>query len=1018
MMRTFDVLSSEPLLKGKIFLEASAGTGKTFAIEHVILRSLLEGSISHVENILAVTFTNAATNELKCRIQSTLARALHQMQAHLEYQSPFTFPYLSQYDPIQSYLKLKGALTDINRMCVHTLHSFCHEILKQYFPDIHAPTQNLTTLPTRDIRRHIQQYLAQELWREVLFPQQLLFLTSYYHSDTPHTNHLISSLLDSYADNPPTKQKVYTKETMEDDWQNHWATLQDASLPRHLSDVPSHVFTEPKHASFAKTFLNKETIEFILKSHLRQHLETTHSLWLSPDATVSILEELLLAPEHHEVIEDIQKQFQLVFIDEFQDTDAKQWSIFSTLFNRDTFTGSFYLIGDPKQSIYGWRNADLDVFLSSAKASFETHGHLFYLANNYRSTALLLEGLNTLFSQKEVFTTSPNNTPIFYHPLTAQNKDPYPYDLRTPIHFCIYDNEAQLGQWISQEALYLNQTKGIPFGNMAILVADSTQTAKLTPHCSIPMQESGKDIKFKQTKANLFVQNLLEACLYPDQDAYIQTVLTGFLFGLSAPEVAKEETKRQYTRRFSTLHRRLFTHGLLATFYRVVSMRQCTLFSRPVGEAVFQAMEQLCLYLEKISSSPYQQLLFLKQLPEVMNRDTSLYTAPKTDNPEAIKITTIHSSKGLEYDVVFAVGLDKINRNSSKEKDRKDESDNLLYVACTRAKRHLYIPVSKSTARQPSSIWRKYCSSLGFYPEEKDRKTKPIDRLLAFIDTLIQQKPACFSKSFADTPLSTTYTPPSLQPPTYFSLSTIPPSRTICSFSTLKAALDKQTPSEESYVQDTPMFPVGKRVGTIIHKILALISPHFNRSRETILSIVTSFTNNTDLEPHSEYLCDLLLHLFSSPLPFTSAQICLKDLDPGKIFTEADFLLSYQDDLWQGVIDLFFEHKGRFYLIDWKTSFLGNRDEDYSQENMLAHVHSEHLNYQAKIYLRAANQFLEQFELPPTTEMAFVFLRGVYSSSLGFLQWDEDSSSTEDPFLHMKKYFPQENDSPSIEEDL
>lgn len=82
-MSSFDIFLPTTSVSGKFFLEASAGTGKTFTIEQVILRSLLEESVEQTKNILVVTFTNAATNELKLRIQASLKQALALFLKHL-----------------------------------------------------------------------------------------------------------------------------------------------------------------------------------------------------------------------------------------------------------------------------------------------------------------------------------------------------------------------------------------------------------------------------------------------------------------------------------------------------------------------------------------------------------------------------------------------------------------------------------------------------------------------------------------------------------------------------------------------------------------------------------------------------------------------------------------------------------------------------------------------------------------------------------------------------------------------
>ncbi len=74
-MNSFDILSKAVPLQRRLFLEASAGTGKTFTIEHLVIRLLLETDYT-LDQILVVTFTRAATRELKVRIRANLERAL------------------------------------------------------------------------------------------------------------------------------------------------------------------------------------------------------------------------------------------------------------------------------------------------------------------------------------------------------------------------------------------------------------------------------------------------------------------------------------------------------------------------------------------------------------------------------------------------------------------------------------------------------------------------------------------------------------------------------------------------------------------------------------------------------------------------------------------------------------------------------------------------------------------------------------------------------------------------------
>lgn len=133
-MPSFDVLGRDLNVFEPHFLEASAGTGKTFAIEHLVTRLLIESEAPlSIEQILVVTFTRAATRELKQRIRLNLTRAKEE---------------LCQANPSADYLKaicekgekaVKSAIERIDAalICydaaqIFTLHGFCHSVLKEF----------------------------------------------------------------------------------------------------------------------------------------------------------------------------------------------------------------------------------------------------------------------------------------------------------------------------------------------------------------------------------------------------------------------------------------------------------------------------------------------------------------------------------------------------------------------------------------------------------------------------------------------------------------------------------------------------------------------------------------------------------------------------------------------------------------------------------------------------------------------------------------------------------------------
>ena len=122
-MRKFDCLSSDCPILGSHILEASAGTGKTFSIEHIFVRLLKEVEL---DQILAVTFTRAVARELKNRIRLNLEKAISFLQNG---SSPW--PYLQNMeDPKRAIQILSEAQSLFERSQIFTIHGFCYRMLK------------------------------------------------------------------------------------------------------------------------------------------------------------------------------------------------------------------------------------------------------------------------------------------------------------------------------------------------------------------------------------------------------------------------------------------------------------------------------------------------------------------------------------------------------------------------------------------------------------------------------------------------------------------------------------------------------------------------------------------------------------------------------------------------------------------------------------------------------------------------------------------------------------------------
>ena len=172
---------STKIVKGITLVEASAGTGKTFAISMYVLRALVELHLS-LDRILVVTFTVAATEELKSRIRERLLQGREVLRNEAENIDDELKAWASTIADKDGAVKLlEAALLNIDDIGVYTIHSFCQRVLREY----PLESGQLFTIDLVSDVRFIKEEIVKDWWRKTLY------------SFDPW---LIPQLLDSYAD--------------------------------------------------------------------------------------------------------------------------------------------------------------------------------------------------------------------------------------------------------------------------------------------------------------------------------------------------------------------------------------------------------------------------------------------------------------------------------------------------------------------------------------------------------------------------------------------------------------------------------------------------------------------------------------------------------------------------------------------------------------------------------------------------------------------------------------------------
>lgn len=448
-------------LHGVRLIEASAGTGKTFTIGLLYLRLLLglggpdAGTRPlSVEEILVVTFTEAATAELRGRIRANiheLRLACIRGVSH----NPMLIQLLQEVpQPAEAASLLLAAERQMDEAAIFTIHGFCQRMLNLnafesgmlFEQQLIEDEQQLWRQASADFwRRHCYPLtldIARIMMSEWSGPEQLLTtLQPWLQGEAPslrpapmddetlasrHKANLAridamkaqwrasgDKVLTLVAQSDVDKRSYSSKNLPV--WCNKisvWAQsdTRDYQLPPELVRFGQQALTEktkkgcvPSHPLFlaidaflAQPLSLRDLVIARALSEVRAAVrkEKRQQALLGFDDLLTRLDEALQRPDGGQLAQMIRQRFPVALIDEFQDTDPLQYRIFRTLYLNQP-GHMLLLIGDPKQAIYAFRGADIFTYIQARK---EASAH-YTLDTNWRSSPAMVEGVNRLFSR-------------------------------------------------------------------------------------------------------------------------------------------------------------------------------------------------------------------------------------------------------------------------------------------------------------------------------------------------------------------------------------------------------------------------------------------------------------------------------------------------------------------------------------------------------------------------------------------------------------------------------------------
>lgn len=800
-------------LSGQSLIEASAGTGKTFTIVRLYLRLLLGVGCAplNVDQILVVTFTNAATAELKSRIRAILAKANLDMYVGAS-DDPILAALIEQVeDRALACRRLQLALRQMDEAAVFTIHGFCQRVLTRHAFESGSRYQQELIL---DESLHLHQAIK-DFWRlRVLqLSAPLLEVALGLWSQPLALLGQVRSLLNQpfcSQDKPVALEEILAKyhwlvADTKAWWQNSQVLerLWQAKLNKRSRLGKGEILTQMdsfcrsdalffnQGAGFAE-FLPEKVAKALSKSspdlsdldfarfeqlvrlaeqlhqgvkvtlcldaiaHLRQQLASSKyeaNQW-SPDDLLNHLAQALQGANGEALQAAVRQAYPAAMIDEFQDTDAVQYEIFSQLYPVGTSL-CLIMIGDPKQAIYGFRGADIFTYMEAKQRVGESR--CFTLDTNWRSEPAMVGAVNRLFSQSpEGFLY---NQEIPFLPVRAGQDskrllmDGEPQaglafqhlDSDGPLGFNAAQRTlashfaAQISQWLTwgmqgrAQIRHGGQLRAVRPVDCALLVRDRFE-AQLMRDALAELQIASvflvrKSVFATQTAADLLL--ILQAMHSPGEEALVKSAMLTELVGLNSTEFESwlaDDSRWQ---------------ELLGQFYHWQRLWQ----RQGIASALAQMQQQLGLMpsLQARFDDGLRRITDLRHLFELLQQQSQILQGESQllhwfaqtllepdDNHEGqqlrletddnlVQIVTMHASKGLEYPLVFMpfacryqkrldplyhdderrLWVDFLGREESLAKASREklaEDIRLLYVALTRSEHWCSVGVFDTTA--------------------------------------------------------------------------------------------------------------------------------------------------------------------------------------------------------------------------------------------------------------------------------------------------------------------------------
>ena len=618
-----------PLPSGTLLLEASAGTGKTWTIAALVTRFVAEGEVTLPE-MLVVTFSRAASQELRARVREQLVEAERALRTGEHDAGNALLVHLLDADAEEvgrRHARVRAALTSFDAATIATVHQFCQQVLR-----------SLGVAGTTDASAELVEDLD-DLLVEVVDD---LYLRGFVRDSAPAFSR--------------SEALTIARAAVEDVHADPRPTTADPTT------------SAARRARFARAVREELAVR-------KRRLQVMHYN--------DLLVQLAKALEEPEspARERMRHRWKVVLVDEFQDTDPIQWQVLERAFHGHA--RAMVLIGDPKQAIYAFRGGDIVTYLQAARSAVDR----CTLPRNYRSDPGVVDALRVMLEGAEL-----GDPDITVHPVTPQKTTSRLADAPhgAPVRLRQVLGQEHLGGDDRIGATRAHIARDLAIDVARLLASGATFDGRpVRAHDVAVLSYRSKDLLLAQQAlrevgihavsagGSSVLESrsahdwlaLLEAMVAPHRSTLTRAAALTDLLGLTLDEVdaGGETLDDELAHRVRELASTYERQGIAAVLERLTADGlTARVLGRVGGERQLTDIKHVAELLHEAGRDGELGLVtLLEWLRLQMAEDTPTSAGARTrrldSDAAAVQLVTIHGSKGLQYPIVYLPALSDRN---------------------------------------------------------------------------------------------------------------------------------------------------------------------------------------------------------------------------------------------------------------------------------------------------------------------------------------------------------------------